>query len=108
MSFRIRDILEAIDKIEQYTKNITLSEFKKNTLVTDAVIRNFEIIGEASVHIPEEFRHLHPDVPWKQMAAMRNLLIHEYFGVNDELVWQTIQVRLPILKQLLLPLTQQK
>ena len=55
-SFRIKDILQAIDKIEQYTKNMTASEFKKNELVIDAVIRNFEIIGEASVHIPHEVR----------------------------------------------------
>ena len=104
-SFRIKDILQAIDKIEQYTKNMTASEFKKNKLVVDAVIRNFEIIGEASVHIPHAFRSAHPDIPWKQMAAMRNILIHEYFGVNVGTVWQTVQVRLPALKQQLLVLT---
>ena len=93
--FRIKDILEAIDSIEEYTKNMTASEFKKNKLVVDAVIRNFEIIGEASVHIPHAFRDPHPDIPWKQMAAMRNVLIHEYFGVNVGTVWQTVQTRLP-------------
>lgn len=62
-SFRIKDILQAIEKIEQYTKNMTASEFKQNSLVVDAVIRNFEIIGEASVHIPLAFRNAHPDVP---------------------------------------------
>jgi len=103
-SFRIKDILQAIDKIELYTKNMTVSEFKKSTLVVDAVIRNFEIIGEACVHIPHDFRIAHPDIPWKQMAAMRNLLIHEYFGVNEGLVWQTVQVRLPALRLQLLPL----
>ncbi len=79
-SFRIKDILQAIDSIEQYTKNMTVSEFKKNKLVVDAVIRNFEIIGEASVHIPDAFRSAHPDVPWKQMTAMRNILIHEKYA----------------------------
>jgi len=100
--FRIKDILQAIGKIEQYTKNMTASEFKKNELVFDAVVRNFEIIGEASVHIPRAFRDAHPDVPWKQMAAMRNILIHEYFGVNIGTVWQTVHTRLPSLKQQLL------
>jgi uncharacterized protein with HEPN domain len=61
--FRIKDILNAIDSIEQYTENMTASEFKKNKLVVDAVIRNFEIIGEANTHIPQTFRSAHPDVP---------------------------------------------
>lgn len=74
--------MQAINSIEEYTQNMTASDFKKNKLVVNAVIRNFEIIGEASVHIPETFRNAHPDIPWKQMAAMRNVLIHEYFGVN--------------------------
>lgn len=103
-SFRIKDILQAIDSIQQYTKNMTASEFKKNKLVVDAVIRNFEIIGEASTHIPHTFRTTHPHVPWKQMTAMRNVLIHEYFGVNLGTVWQTVQTRLPTLKQQLLEL----
>lgn len=106
--FRIKDILEAIDKIETYTQNMTASEFEKNRLVIDAVVRNFEIIGEASVHIPLPFREAHPDVPWKQMAAMRNLLIHEYFGVNIGTLWQTVRLRLPSLKQQLLPLIHDK
>lgn len=103
-SFRIKDILQAIDSIEEYTKNMTVSDFKKNKLVIDAVIRNFEIIGEASVHIPDTFRSAHPDIPWKQMTAMRNVLIHEYFGVNLGTIWQTVQTRLPALKEQLLSL----
>lgn len=83
---------------------MTASEFKKNKLIVDAVIRNFEIIGEASTHIPHTFRSIHPDIPWKQMSAMRNILIHEYFCVNLGTVWQTVQAKLPILKQQLLAL----
>ena len=100
--FRIKDILQAISNIEQYTENMTSFEFKKNKLVLDAVIRNFEIIGEASVHVPLAFRDAHPDAPWKQMVSMRNILIHEYFGVNLSTVWQTVRERLPVLKQQLL------
>ena len=101
-SFRIKDILQAIDNIEQYTQNMTAFQFKKNKLVIDAVIRNFEIIGEASVHIPQAFRNDHSHVPWKQMTAMRNILIHEYFGVHLGTIWQTLQIELPTLKQQLL------
>ncbi len=74
--------------------------------VVDAVIRNFEIIGEASVHIPHAFRSANPDIPWKQMTAMRNILIHEYFGVNLGTIWQTVEIRLPTLEQQLLELTE--
>ena len=105
-SFRIKDILHAIGKIEQYTKNMTLSEFKKNDLVLDAVIRNFVIIGEASNNIPIVVQEAYPDIPWRQMIALRNFLIHQYFGVDVNTVWQTAHVHLPALKRQLLVLTQ--
>lgn len=104
-SFRIKDILHAIDKIEQYTKNMTAAEFKKNELVMDAVIRNFEIIGEASNSVPIAVQRTHPHIPWRQMIALRNVLIHEYFGVDVSTVWQTVHIHLPMLKQQLLSLT---
>lgn len=88
-AFRIQDILKAIDKIERYLDKMKLVQFKKNDLVIDAVVRNFEIIGEASKNIPASIRHGHPDIPWIQMAGMRNILIHEYFGVDLETVWYT-------------------
>jgi uncharacterized protein with HEPN domain len=85
---------------------MTVSEFKKNELVKDAVIRNFEIIGEASNHIPLAIQKSHPHIPWKQMIALRNFLVHEYFGVDQNTVWETARVHLPPLKQQLLPLIQ--
>lgn len=103
-SFRIKDILHAIDKIEHYTKDMTASEFKKNELVIDAVIRNFEIIGEASNGIPLTIQNTHPYIPWKQMITLRNFLIHEYFGVDVSTVWQTARIHLPALKVQLLSL----
>ncbi len=81
---------------------MTASEFKKNELVIDAVIRNFEVIGEASNSVPLIVQRAHPHIPWKQMIALRNFLIHEYFGVDVATVWQTAHIHLPALKQQLL------
>ena len=73
-TFRIRDILQSIEKIESYLKNVSFNQFKRNDLLIDAVIRNFEIIGEASKHIPLDIQSSYPDIPWKQMNSMRNNL----------------------------------
>jgi uncharacterized protein with HEPN domain len=94
----LKDILDAIARIEDYTKDLSFEEFFKNNLVVDAVVRNFEIIGEASKNIPEEVKLRYPDVPWKEMAGMRDKMIHEYFGVDLEIVWKTAKTRLPQLE----------
>lgn len=104
--FRIEDILKAIDKIELYINKMTLAQFKKNELVIDAVVRNLEIIGEASKNVPVAIRRAYPEIPWKQINGMRNILIHEYFGVDSKTVWHTVKEHLPILKQQLLKLHQ--
>jgi uncharacterized protein with HEPN domain len=96
---RIEDILNSIEKIEEYTKNMTLAEFTKNQLIIDAVVRNFEILGEASKHIPLSVQKSYPHIPWKQMVEMRNFLIHEYTGVDISTVWQTARNHLPTLKK---------
>lgn len=97
--FRIQDILTAIDKIERYIEDTTLSQFKENDLIIDAVVRNFEIIGEACKGIPISVRHSHPDIPWIQMSGMRDILIHEYFGVDVKILWRTAKKDLPALKK---------
>lgn len=97
----VDDILEAIEKIERYVEGLTIDKFARDTKTIDAVIRNFEIIGEATKHITEEMRKEHPNVPWKDMAGMRDKLIHEYFGVKLEVVWKTIKERLPEVKPLI-------
>ncbi len=97
--FRIQDNLNALQKIEIYIEGMTASQFKKNDLVIDAVVRNLEIIGEASKNIEAKIKRLHPEVPWDQMNGMRNILIHEYFGIDIPTVWHTAKKHLPILKK---------
>jgi uncharacterized protein with HEPN domain len=97
--FRIQDILKSIQKIESYIEGMTAAQFKKNELVIDAVVRNLEIIGEAGKSVPLSIRRLYPDVPWEQMNGMRNVLIHEYFGVDVLTVWHTAKIHLPVLKK---------
>jgi len=99
--FRIQDILASIQKIENYLADLTLDQFKQNELIIDAVVRNFEIIGEASKNIPLDIRKSHPMIPWEQMGGMRNVLIHEYFGVDVDTIWHTANLHLsPLKKQL--------
>lgn len=92
---RIEDILEAIERIEQYTAGYGFEQWQQDQKTIDAVIRNFEIIGEAAKHVPSHVQTLFPDVPWGKMKGIRNLLIHEYFGVDAEVIWKTVQEDLP-------------
>lgn len=95
---KVQDIIDFIDKIENYTENVDLQKFKENSIIVDAVLRNLEIIGEASSQLPESIRKIYPEIPWKQMKGLRNILIHEYFGVNLETIWFTLKNQLPLLK----------
>jgi uncharacterized protein with HEPN domain len=98
---RIEDILEAIDSIRDYVAGLDFGAFCADRKTVDAVERNLEIIGEAAVRMPDEIRAQWPDVPWQQMRDMRNLLAHEYFGVDLSILWQTLQEDLPALYPLL-------
>ena len=98
---RIEDILISIERIMDYTQGMDFEQFKADVKTVDAVIRNFEIIGEAASHIPEEISVAHPEIPWQDMRDMRNILAHEYFGINENIVWNTIQADLPPLIPLL-------
>jgi uncharacterized protein with HEPN domain len=95
----LRDIKEALAKIEQYTRKLSLDDFDDDRKTVDAVVRNIEIIGEAAKNISVESRKKHIDIPWKKMVGMRNKVIHEYFGVDVDILWQTIKEDLPGLKK---------
>lgn len=91
----IDDILEAIHKIQKYTKSFSRSKFAKNTLVMDAVARNLEIIGEASKRIPADVKDQISSIEWKKIVGLRNMLIHEYSWIDKDIVWDIIEHKLP-------------
>lgn len=94
----LKDILEAMEAIEEFVGGIELEELKQDDKTSSAVIRKFEIIGEATKGVPEDIRQRYPDVPWREMAGMRDKLIHFYFGIDYNLVWQAIKSRIPQIK----------
>jgi uncharacterized protein with HEPN domain len=81
--------------IAEYTAGMPYEAFLENRLVIDAVVRNLEVIGEAARHIPDEVQSRYPDLPWVEMKGMRNILIHEYFGISLEIIWKTVRDNLP-------------
>ncbi len=83
----LQDILESIEHIQKFLDGVSEDEFYENVEKQDAVLRRLEIIGEAVKHLPEEIREDHPDIPWRQIAGMRDIIIHEYFGVTLNMVW---------------------
>ena len=94
----LNDILESIQKIESYIKEITEQEFIYDEEKQDAVIRRLEIIGEAVKKLPDELRSQYTKVPWRQIAGLRDVVIHEYFGVSPALIYKTVTSDLPALK----------
>jgi uncharacterized protein with HEPN domain len=92
------DILESIQQIEEYVDEVSEKEFYKKSETQDAVLRRLEIIGEAVKQIPDKVRNDYPEVPWRKIAGMRDVIIHQYFGVMLSRVWIAIQQDLPELK----------
>jgi uncharacterized protein with HEPN domain len=93
----LEDILEATRKIMVYTGGLSKPEFLEDEKTIDAVVRNLEVIGEAVKNLPEHLRAQHPAVEWKKIAGLRDILIHEYFGLDTEIVWDIVQHKMPAL-----------
>ena len=94
----INDILESINDTENFVAGLSFEEFVKDKKTMNAAVRSLEILGEAAKNIPEKIKKKHPKIPWKEMAGMRDKLIHEYHGVDHQIVWTVIKEELPPLK----------
>ena len=94
----IRDVLDCINKIEEFVGNMNFDEFVKDDKTSSAVIRKLEIIGEATKNIPRDVRQRYKTLPWSDVARMRDKIIHFYFGVDYDIVWKVIKERLPDIK----------
>lgn len=94
----LQDILESIQQIEEYLDGVNENEFYQNSEKQDAVLRRLEIIGEAVKHISDDIRNEYHEVPWRKIAGMRDIIIHEYFGVTLSMIWVVTQRDLPDLK----------
>lgn len=102
----IEHILECIELIERYTQNKTKKEFFNSVQLQDSIIRRIEIIGEAVKNIPEDLKKRYPNIPWKNIGSMRDILIHEYFGIDLKLTWEVVKRDIPILKKKMLNIKQ--
>src|SRR4030043_54564 len=91
----LNDILESIDKVEQYTKEMSFDEFSNDQKSIDAVVRNLEIIGEVANRLPDDFKEKHSSVEWYKVVGLRNRIIHEYFGIDLQIIWQIVHADLP-------------
>ncbi len=92
---RIQDILESVEGAQNYVAGMSFDDFLKDQRTIDAVVRKLTIVGEAAVHVPDTICGKSPDVPWIDMRAMRNFVVHEYFGVSERIVWDTVRDDLP-------------
>ncbi len=98
-SVYLREILDSINRIQDYIGDLTFEDLANDPLRQDGVIRQLEIIGEASRVLPPEFKSAYPDVPWQKMVGMRHVIIHEYFQVDLQVIWDTVKGDLPPLKK---------
>jgi len=94
----VEDIWESIEKIERYIESMTQDNFQSDEKTTDAVVRNLEIIGEAAGRLPEDFINQHSEIEWVKIIGLRNRIVHEYFGVDLQIIWQVLKKDIPVFK----------
>ncbi|MGE8204625.1 HepT-like ribonuclease domain-containing protein [Heyndrickxia sp. NPDC080065] len=95
----LEDILSSAIKVEKYTRGLSFEDFIDNDLVYDAVIKNILVIGEATKNIPKDIRQSNPHIEWRKMAGMRDMMIHGYFSINFQIIWDVVQNKIPEFKQ---------
>lgn len=94
---RVEHLLEAVQRIRRYTADLDQASFAKDERTIDAVVRNFQVMGDAARQVPADVQARYPDVPWREIMAMRHVLVHDYFRVKSDVIWNTIQAELPAL-----------
>jgi hypothetical protein len=97
----LEDIIQSIEKIEEYISGLSYKDFVERGLIIDAVVRNLEIIGEASKRIPINIRESYSEIPWRRMIGLRNIVTHEYFGIDLNIIWTIVTVNLPETKPMI-------
>lgn len=100
----LSDIIGSINKIENYSLDMSFQDFLQNDLVQDGVVRNLEIIGEAVKKIPVEIKRQKPEIEWKKLAGLRDILIHDYFGIDVVIIWDIVRNKVPEIKRNILEL----
>lgn len=92
-------MLEAAERIREYTEGISFEQFKNDTKTSDAVLRNLQVLGEAANNVPDQIRSSAPDIEWERIIRSRHIVVHHYFGVDFEIVWRIMEVHLPPLRK---------
>ena len=95
----LQHILESVETLQEYVAGMSEAEFLSSMEKQDSAERRLQIVGEAIVQLPQEFKNQHPDIPWVKVAGLRNLLVHEYFDIDHKLVWNTIEKSVPEFKK---------
>ena len=101
---RLEHMLSAIENVEEFTKDITLDDFVKSKVLFFAVVKNIEIVGEAPYMLTKEYKQSHQSVPWLVIEKMRHVLVHGYYTISPEKVWETVQEDIPLLKEQIIAL----